>query len=97
MNLTPLQPMQRRSKRPQHQRTPSSDHADVQERPKPQASNLLRLRLPRSQPSMTTCQLRHLFNPTLHPPKLTKVSSLAASRAATATKLTLSLWRRTRV
>src|ERR1700730_19434077 len=97
MNLRPLQPIQRRPKCPQHRRPPSSDQGDVPERLERQPSNLVRLRLPRSQPSMTTCPLRHLFNPTLLPQKLTKVSSLSASRAATATKLTLSLWRRTRV
>src|ERR1700675_1817586 len=97
MNLRPLQPIQRRPKCPQHRRPPSSDQGHVPKRLERQPSNLLRLRLPRSQPSMTTCPLGHLFNPPLLPQKLTKVSSPLASRAATATKPTSSLWPHTRV
>src|ERR1700687_1360131 len=99
MKLRSAQPIQHLPRRPQHQRTPSSrcGKGGAQGRSKPQPSNLLRLRSRRSQPSMTTRRLRHLFKPTLLLQKSIKAYSPSVSRAAIATKPTSSSWHRSRV
>ena len=100
MNLwPPPQPIQHRSKRPEHQQASSRDQeGDAPEGLKPSLSNPPRLRSPLSLPSTTTSRLRHLFNPTLAPPpKSRSASSPSASRAGIATRHTSSLWRRSPV